>query len=106
MRYGSWATIGVRPEQRDAVVALLTKDDGGEMRAAGCDLYVVGISPERPDAVHVTEVWTSREAHRASLELPSVKAAIAETMPMLTGEFQQVEFSVAGGIGVPEQAAS
>lgn len=106
MRYGLWATIGVRPEHRDAVVAILTKDDGGEMRAAGCDLYVVGVSDERPDAVYVTEVWTSREAHRASLELPSVKAAIAEAMPMLTGEFHQVELSVAGGIGVPERGES
>lgn len=104
MRYGLFVTIGVQPERRDDVVAILTRDTE-EARAAGCDLYMVGVSPERPDAVLVTEVWTSREAHRASLELPGVKAAIAEAMPMLTGEFQQVEFSVVGGLGVPERSA-
>jgi quinol monooxygenase YgiN len=103
MRYGLSVTIGVKPGQRDAVVEILMRDTD-LARALGCDLYLVGVSDGRPDAVYVTEVWTSREAHRASLNDPAVQAAIAEAMPMLTGEFQQTEFAVVGGLGAPERA--
>jgi quinol monooxygenase YgiN len=104
MRYGLSVTIGTRPGQRDAVVEILMRDtDAAE--ALGCDLYMVGVSEEKPDIVFVTEVWASREAHHASLNDPAVKAAIAEAMPMLTGEFQSTEFTLVGGLGVPERSA-
>ncbi len=105
MRYGRFGTLTARPGHRDTIVALLLRDVQ-ELKDVGCDLYVVNISPERPDTVWVTEVWTSPEAHRASLALPSVKQAIAEAMPLLTGEFESVEFSVVGGLGLPERASS
>ena len=38
----------------------------------------------------------SEEAHRASLSLPSVKAAIAEEMPILSGVMGGFRFQVAG----------
>ena len=99
MRYGLSVKIGVKPGQRDAVVAILIRDVESA-REAGCDLYLVGTSSADADTVFVTEVWASREAHRASLTLPSVQQAIAEAMPMLTGEFHQTEFDVVGGLGV------
>lgn len=101
MRYGLSVSMGTKPGQRDAVVEILTRDtDAVKMKTLGCDLYLVGVSEERPDVVYVTEVWASREAHHASLNDPAVKAAIAEAMPMLTGEFHSTEFSVVGGLGV------
>jgi quinol monooxygenase YgiN len=103
MRYGLTVMMGVREGRRDAVVEILMRDVESA-RALGCDLYLVGISDERPDAVFVTEVWASREAHRASLQDPAVQAAIAEAMPMLTGEFQQTEMSVVGGLGLADRA--
>ena len=101
MRYGLSVRIGVKPGLRDAVVAILMRDVESA-REAGCDLYLVGTppSPTEADVVLVTVVWASREAHRASLDLPSVQQAIAEAMPMLTGEFHQTEFDVVGGLGV------
>jgi quinol monooxygenase YgiN len=101
MRYGYSGKMTTRPGQRDAVAALLLRGVDG-LKELGCEMYMVSVSPGHPDAVFVTEIWTSREAHRASLQLPAVKAAIAEAMPMLTGEFESVELSVLGGLGVPE----
>ena len=46
------------------------------------------------------EIWETKAQHDDSLQLPSVKAAIAEAMPMLTGEFTGVELTVVGGLGV------
>jgi quinol monooxygenase YgiN len=45
-------------------------------------------------------VWESKSHHDASLQLPETKAAITQAMPMLTGEFTGLEFTVQGGAGV------
>ena len=100
MRYGIFVKMTARPGKRDAVVAILLRDVE-KANTVGCDLYVVNLAPDSPDVIWVTEVWTSREAHRASLQLPSVKQAIAEAMPMLTGDFKQIEVDVVGGLGLP-----
>ena len=101
LRYGVSGSMGTKPGQRDAVVALLLRDVE-EMKAVGCDLYVVSVSDDKPDTIFITEVWKTADAHKASLQLPSVKAAIAEAMPMLSGEFEQVTYSVVGGLGLSE----
>jgi quinol monooxygenase YgiN len=93
-------TMRVKPGHRDEVVATLVGGADG-LRAAGCDLYVVGTSDTDKDLIWVNEVWTSKEAHQASLRLPAVKEAIAKTMPLLTGEFTSQELDIAGGLGVP-----
>jgi quinol monooxygenase YgiN len=100
MRYGMHGKLTAQPGKRQAVVDILLRDVE-ELKAAGCDLYMVSLASDHPDVIWVTEVWTSSEAHRASLQLPSVKKAIAEAMPMLTKEFGGSEFSVVGGLGVP-----
>ena len=90
----------VKPGHRDEVVATLVSGADG-LKAAGCDLYVVGTSDSDKDLVWVNEVWVSKEAHADSLRLPEVKAAIAKTMPLLTGEFTSQELDIVGGLGVP-----
>jgi quinol monooxygenase YgiN len=100
MRYGYIGTMRVKPGHRDEVVATLVGGTEG-LRAAGCDLYVVGVSDTDKDLIWVNEVWVNKEAHDASLQLPETKAAIAKTMPLLTGEFTSQELDIAGGLGVP-----
>ena len=101
LRYGLSGKMMTKPGQRDVVVALLLRDVE-KLKAAGCDVYVVSVSAAHPDAVFVSEVWVSREAHRASLKLPSVQQAISEARPLLTGQVESVELSVIGGLGVPK----
>jgi quinol monooxygenase YgiN len=74
MRYGLSGKMVTKPGQRDAVVAILLRDVD-QMKAVGCDLYVVSVSKDHPDAIYITEVWASKEAHAASLKLPCVKQA-------------------------------
>ena len=47
------------------------------------------------------EVWTDAEAHQASLQLPSVQDAIARARPIIAGMSERVEFTPAGGLGLP-----
>lgn len=95
MTFANVGTLSVKPGQRDTVLAILTRSNP-ELLQAGCLLYEVGISEDSPDTVFVTELWTSAQAHQASLQLPSVQEAIAEAMPQLTGEMGGFRFDVVG----------
>lgn len=72
--------IVATPGARDRLAAILAAGTGD---MPGCRLYLVLIDPDDTDAVLITEVWDSAEAHAASLQLPGVKAAIAEARPLI-----------------------
>ncbi|SKC81309.1 putative quinol monooxygenase [Krasilnikoviella flava] len=95
MTYANVGTLGAAPGKRDELVAHLTQRSM-ELADAGCLLYEVGVSDDRPDTVFVVELWTSAEAHRASLQLPAAQASIAAARPLLSGEFGGFDFSVVG----------
>ena len=95
MTYAHVGSLQAQPGKRDAVVEILTRLDP-DLVAAGCLLYEVGIRDGEPDTVYAMELWESSEAHKASLQLPSVKAAIDEVVPMLTGQFDSHDFTIVG----------
>lgn len=95
MTFANVGTLGTKPGHRDEVVAILTRHNP-QLAEAGCLQYEVGVDDEHPDTVFVAELWTSAEAHRASLQLESVQAAIAEAMPLLSGEMGGSRFTVVG----------
>lgn len=95
MTFANIGHLGTKPGARDELVALLTRPSA-ELSEIGCLLYEVGVSDEQPDTVFVAELWTTVEAHQASLQLPSVRAAIAEAMPLLSGEMGGTRFDVVG----------
>jgi quinol monooxygenase YgiN len=97
--YGYINSIGTQPGAREEVVAILLSGADG-LRAAGCLQYTVAVDPTDETTIWVTEVWRSKEHHKASLELPETKAAIAQAMPLLTGEFHPTETTVRGGLGL------
>lgn len=103
MRFGMYARLVAKPGQRDALTAILLRGAEG-LRAHGCELYVVNHAADNPDAVWVTEVWASKQAHAASLQLPETRQAIAQAMPLLTGEFQSIQLDVVGGLGLSGSA--
>ena len=65
-----------------------------------CELYVISRSPDDADAVWVTEVWTSRDAHRASLEDDRVRELITRARPLIAGLGERFELSTVGGKGL------
>jgi quinol monooxygenase YgiN len=95
MTFANIGTLGTVPGRRDELVALLTRPSE-ELAAIGCRLYEVGVSPDEPDTVFVAELWESADAHSASLQLPSVRAAIAEARPLLSGVMGGTRFEVVG----------
>ncbi len=95
MTFANVGTIGVLPGQRDAVIEILTRRSE-VLRDAGCVQYDVGVAADDADTVYVVELWQSEQAHRASLELAEVRAAIAEARPFLSGAFGGFRFDVVG----------
>ncbi|MFK7930924.1 MAG: putative quinol monooxygenase [Myxococcota bacterium] len=57
----------------------------GTREMPGCICYIVAADAGDADTLWVTEVWESEAAHAASLQLPSVQAAIAQGRPHITG---------------------
>jgi quinol monooxygenase YgiN len=95
MTFANVGRLGTRPGQRDAVVSILLRPMAG-LKEAGCLLYEVGVNQDVVDTVFVCELWESPEAHQASLQLDSVRAAIAEAMPLLSGDMGGNQFTVLG----------
>lgn len=99
MAFGYIGSMRTKPGHRDDVVTILTRGQDG-LRDAGCRVYAVGLDPEDEDKIWVSEIWESAQHHADSLQLPGTRAAIAEAMPMLTGEFSGQKVEIVGGLGV------
>jgi len=95
--YGLIGKIDAVPRARDELATILIEGVGG---MPGCLSYVVAHDPTDPDALWVTEVWIDEDAHRASLSLPSVQAAIARGRPLIAGFGQRFETRPVGGHGL------
>jgi quinol monooxygenase YgiN len=94
--YGLIGRIIAVPGQRDRLAALLAGI--GEME--GCRSYVVAADADDPDALWVTEVWDSAEAHHGSLSLPHVQEAIERGRGLIASFGQRFETRPVGGLGL------
>ena len=97
--YGLMGRIIAHPGKRAELAQILVP---GESGMPGCLSYIVAEDPASADALWVTEVWVDQAAHRASLQLPEVQAAIAKGRPLIAGFDSHVETNVLGGIGLPK----
>ena len=95
--YGLIGSMDATPGNRDRLVEILLE---GTAEMPGCLSYVVALDPEVVDRVWITEVWTDREAHAASLQLPAVREAIGKARPLLGGFGERRETVPVGGWGM------
>lgn len=100
--YGLIGKILAVEGQRDALADILLD---GMRDMPGCLSYVVAKDPQDENALWVTEVWGSGEAHRASLSLASVQDAIARGKPLIAGFGERIETQPLGGHGLVESQA-
>lgn len=99
-KYGMYGLIGKMTAvagKRDELIAILL-DGVSEM--PGCLSYVVAKDPQAADAIWITEVWADEASHKASLQSPTVKAAIAKGKPMIAGFGDHHATEPVGGHGL------
>jgi quinol monooxygenase YgiN len=99
-RYGLFGKLTAHPGQGDALAGLLLEAASIMPGDPECELYVVNRAPDEPDAVWVYEVWTSRDAHAASLTNEAVRDVIQLAMPLIADMSARVELQPAGGKGL------
>ncbi len=80
--FGLIGKMRAAPGKRADLVAILTE---GTQAMPGCIHYIVAEDEAEPDAIWITEVWDKEESHKASLQLPEVKAAISKGRPLIAG---------------------
>lgn len=95
--YGLIGSFSAQPGQRDALISILLEGVG---ELPGCLSYVVARDPKDENLIWITEVWDSAESHKASLDLPAVKDAIARAMPLIASFGQHTETVPVGGHGL------
>ena len=95
--YGLIGRMIATPGQRDALASVLL---AGTRDMPGCISYVIATDSARPDSLWITEIWDSAESHRASLQLPSVQAAITRGRPLIAGFGERFETVPVGGAGL------
>ncbi|MFG1900321.1 putative quinol monooxygenase [Micromonospora carbonacea] len=93
--YGFHATMTARPGKGDELVDFLlaspslTNDD--------CVVFLVGRSAADADVVHVTEGWTTEEAHHRFFATDAAQALVAQLQPLLVGESTYLDEVPVGG---------
>jgi len=95
--YGLIGQMLAAPGRRDELLTILGGSTGD---MPGCLSYVIAKDPANVDALWITEVWTDKDAHAASLKLPAVQAAIAKARPIIAGFPQHVETEPVIGQGL------
>jgi quinol monooxygenase YgiN len=88
-----------QPGQGEALAAILLEAADALRADDSCLLYVVSRG-EDADTIWVSEAWTDREAHDASLRAPGVPETIARARPLIAGMDGRAEFTPLGGKGV------
>ncbi len=97
MTYGLIGKMLAVPGKRDDLIDVLVNGVSG---MPGCLSYIVARDLEDENALWITEVWESKEAHQASLALPSVREAISLGRPMIAGFGERFETEPMGGQGL------
>ena len=95
--YGLIGSFKAASGKRSELAGILLASVGA---MPGCRSYVVAEDPTDRDVLWITEVWDTPDAHKASLHLPEVKAAIAKAMPIIASFGEHREVNVLGGHGL------
>lgn len=102
--YGTHRRIVARPGHGDELAAILREAAAGLEANPGCLLYVVSRAADDADSVWVTEAWTDRAAHAASLEDPAARELIARARPIIASFADRAQFRPEGGKGLPQSS--
>lgn len=97
--YGSHNRFTAQAGQADALAEVLLAAAEGLAANDACLLYLVSRSPDDPNTISVTEVWTSKAAHDESLQDDEVKAAVQRALPLIAGVVP-TELRPLGGKGI------
>ena len=80
--FGMIGKMKAQPGKRAELIAILNSGTG---TMPGCRAYLIAEDVKDPDAIWITEIWDDASSHKASLQLPAVRDAIAKGRPLIAG---------------------
>ena len=95
VQHGFQATVTAQPGKGDELVALLL--DAPSLPHEDCVVFLVSRSASNPDVIHITEGWTSQEAHSAFFATAPAQALVAKLQSLTAGESQYTDAVPVGG---------
>jgi quinol monooxygenase YgiN len=95
--YGFIARMTAQANRRDELMKILAE---GVTEMPGCLSYIVGADAVDPNLIWITEAWEIKQAHAASLSLPSVRNGIARGRPLIAAVSVVAEMSPVNGHGL------
>jgi quinol monooxygenase YgiN len=98
--FGMHGRLVAQPGRGGELATLLLEAAAALDGDPDCLLYVVSRSLADPDSVWVTEAWTDRAAHDASLERDATRALIDRAGPLIAAFADRAEFRPEGGKGL------
>jgi len=96
---GFYTKFTTTESKRDAFIEILLEAATAMKAIDDCLIYLVNKDANTANITWVTEVWTNKEAHEASLKMQGAKELISKALPLLTGRPEQIEIVPVGGKG-------
>jgi quinol monooxygenase YgiN len=90
--------------KRDELLAILEQAAAAMEANPDCHHYVVSRVLGDANAVWVSEVWTSKEAHDKSLEPEETREMIIQARPLIDSFGERFELETVGGKGLGKAA--
>ncbi|EFU39257.1 Antibiotic biosynthesis monooxygenase [Paenibacillus vortex V453] len=85
-------------DKRDELAEILLEAAALLRDNKDCELYIVNVSDSDPNAVWVTELWSSQDAHAASLEGADTSELLKRGRPLIAGA-EPLKLKPLGGKG-------
>jgi quinol monooxygenase YgiN len=99
-RFAQHTRIAARAGRHGELVAKFAEAADMQASNPACELTLVSTSPGDPDAVFLTEVWTSAEEHRRATQSPEVQAWAAGMPELVDGPAQTTPLDVVRAAGL------
>ena len=93
--YGFHATMTAQAGKGDALVDFLLKSPS--LANEDCVVFLIARSASNPDIVHVTEGWTTEDAHHRFFATDEAQTLVAQLQPLIAGEPEYVDAIPIGG---------
>ncbi|HZG56631.1 antibiotic biosynthesis monooxygenase family protein [Paenibacillus sp.] len=102
-KFAMCGKIQAQPGQGGALASILLEAAEACKSAPGCELYLVNVAAEDPDAVWVMELWADEASHAASLRNEKTLGLISKARPLIAG-IEPHRLRPLGGLGYGGEA--
>jgi quinol monooxygenase YgiN len=99
-KFGLFGKLIAKDGERETLVDLLLNAAESMENLVDCELYVVNVSNDDPNAVFVYEVWKNKNAHQSSLSLEATQTFIQLAKPIIVGVERINTLIPIGGKGI------